>query len=63
MLALALLASPVPSAMAAGADSREPLYYCRVLCDEQKKCAFDPHCDQQVIERLKRECLRDGGRP
>jgi hypothetical protein len=49
--------------MAAGADSREPLYYCRVLCDEQKKCAFDPHCDQQVIERLKRECLRDGGRP
>ena len=41
----------------------EPPYSCRRLYDEQKKCAFDPHCDRRVIERLTKECLRDGGRP
>jgi hypothetical protein len=51
LLALLLLAAaPVP-------------YSCRLLYDEQKKCAFDQHCDRRVIERLTRECLRDGGRP
>jgi hypothetical protein len=30
--------------------------------DEQKKCAFGS-CDQRTLDRLKRECLRDGGRP
>jgi hypothetical protein len=32
-----------------------------LLDDEMRKCSFDPHCDQRVVERLKRECLRDGG--
>jgi len=36
---------------------------CQLLYDEQKKCAFDPHCDKRVVERLTKECLRDGGRP
>jgi hypothetical protein len=29
--------------------------------DEQRKCAFGS-CDKRVVERLTRECLRDGGR-
>jgi hypothetical protein len=29
---------------------------------EQRKCAFGS-CDARLIERLKRECLRDGGTP
>ena len=37
-------------------------YSCRLYDDEQKKCAFGS-CDQRVVERLKRECLRDGGTP
>jgi hypothetical protein len=39
-----------------------PPYSCRLLYDEQKKCAFGG-CDKRVVERLTRECLRDGGRP
>jgi hypothetical protein len=57
ILALALLALP------ARAADQAPPYSCRLLYDEQKKCAFDPHCDKRVIERLTKECLRDGGRP
>jgi hypothetical protein len=37
-------------------------YSCRLLDDEQRRCAFGS-CDAGTIERLKRECLRDGGRP
>jgi hypothetical protein len=37
-------------------------YSCRLLDDEQRKCAFGS-CDARTIERLKRECLRDGGTP
>lgn len=40
----------------------EPPYSCRLLYDEQRKCAFGS-CDKRVLERLNRECLRDGGRP
>jgi hypothetical protein len=40
---------------------REP-YSCRLLYDEQKKCAAGS-CDKRVVERLTRECLRDDGRP
>jgi hypothetical protein len=39
---------------------KEP-YSCRLLDDEERKCGFDPHCNQRVVERLKRECLRDRG--
>jgi len=58
VLAVILTWSPA----ARGAESPPP-YSCRLLYDEQKKCAFDPHCDKRVIERLTKECLRDGGRP
>lgn len=37
-------------------------YSCRLLYDEQRRCAFGS-CDKRVIERLTKECLRDGGRP
>jgi hypothetical protein len=37
-------------------------YSCRLLYDEQRKCAFGS-CDKHTIERLRKECLRDGGRP
>jgi hypothetical protein len=51
-------------AWAAGQDSapREAPYSCRELYFEQKKCAFGS-CDKRVIERLTKECRRDGGRP
>ena len=41
---------------------RERPYSCRLYDDEQKKCAFGS-CDTRTVERLKRECLRYGGRP
>ena len=45
----------------AAEPQREP-YSCRLYADEEKKCAFGS-CDRRAVERLKRECLRDGGRP
>jgi hypothetical protein len=45
-----------------GGAGSEPPYSCRLLYDEQKKCAFGS-CDTRVLERLRNECLRDGGRP
>jgi hypothetical protein len=45
---------------AAVADERP--YSCRLFDDAQRQCAFGS-CDRRVIERLERECLRDGGRP
>jgi hypothetical protein len=46
---------------ARGGEAQSP-YSCRLLYDEQKKCAFGS-CDKRAIERLRNECLRDGGRP
>lgn len=43
------------------AQSNVP-YSCRLLYDEQRKCAFGS-CDKRVIERLTKQCLQDGGRP
>ena len=43
-----------------GEPPREP-YSFRLLYDEQKKCAFGS-CDKRTLERLRNECLRDGGR-
>jgi hypothetical protein len=37
-------------------------YSCRLLDDAQRKCAFG-QCDAREIDRLRKECLRDGGRP
>jgi hypothetical protein len=59
------LAPPVPHASAAAALvlAGEPRpYSCRLLDDEQRKCAFGS-CDARTVERLRNECLRDGGRP
>ena len=39
-----------------------PPYSCRLLYDEQRKCAFGS-CDPRTLDRLKRECLHDDGRP
>jgi hypothetical protein len=46
---------------ARGAEPARP-YSCRLLDDEQKKCAFGS-CDARTVDRLRKECLRDGGRP
>ena len=42
-------------------DPQRP-YSCRLNDDEQKKCALGGW-DNRTVERLKDECLRDGGRP
>ena len=57
IFALAIAAMPV---LAPLANENQRPFSCRLLTDEQKKCAFGS-CDQRVVERLKRECLRDGG--
>jgi hypothetical protein len=57
MLALALLGA----APASAAEPDRP-YSCRLFDDEQRKCAFGS-CDARTVERLRKECLRDGGRP
>jgi hypothetical protein len=59
ILALVLVAAP---AWTAQDTTRSAPYSCRLLYDEQKKCAFGS-CDKRVIERLTKECLRDGGGP
>jgi hypothetical protein len=48
-------------AIAAPPEQGRP-YSCRLLDDEQRKCSFGS-CDKRTLERLKNECLRDGGRP
>jgi hypothetical protein len=55
--ALALLAAG--AALAAPPAPERP-YSCRLLDDAERKCPFGAS-DQR--ERLRRECLRDGGRP
>ena len=56
MLALALVAA-LPAI--AAEPERRP-YSCRLLDDEQRKCAFGS-CDARTLSRLRKECLRDGG--
>jgi hypothetical protein len=43
------------------APTKDP-YSCRQYYEAQHNCAFG-NCDARVQERLKRECLRDGGQP
>ena len=57
---LAVAAAISAPACAAGPEQRP--YSCRLLDDEQKKCAFGS-CDARTLDRLRKECLRDGGRP
>ena len=56
-LALITAVSPIRAA-----QQHLPPISCRRLHDEQEKCAFGG-CDRRVVERLRRECLHDGGRP
>jgi len=56
LVALVLAIGP---AQAEQRQSREP-YSCRLLDDEQRKCGYG-NCDHRAVERLRRECLRDGG--
>jgi hypothetical protein len=43
------------------AAPREP-YSCRLFADAQRQCAFG-NCDDRRQQRLRRECVCDGGRP
>jgi hypothetical protein len=47
---------------ASAAEPPQRPYSCRLYDDEQRKCAFGS-CDARAIDRLRNECLRDGGRP
>jgi len=64
-LALAIAAALVALALAATAQPAPPPvrpYSCRLLDEAERKCAFGM-CDKRELERLRKECLRDGGRP
>jgi hypothetical protein len=61
LLVLMIAAAISAPAHGASADQARP-YSCRLLDDEQKKCAFGA-CDARAIDRLRKECLCDGGRP
>jgi hypothetical protein len=39
-----------------------PPYSCQLLYQAQRQCAFGS-CDKRRLDRLRNECLRDGGRP
>ena len=60
VLSLVVLALP---AWAADPTPEQPTPpSCQLLLDEQRKCAMGVACDKRVIARLRRACLRDGGR-
>jgi hypothetical protein len=59
-LILWTLAATVAASPALAAQQRP--YSCRLYDDEQRKCAFGS-CDARTVDRLRNECLRDGGRP
>jgi hypothetical protein len=56
-----LVATVLAAPAAHSAEERRP-YSCRLLDDAERKCAFG-QCDKREIERLRKECLRDGGKP
>jgi len=61
-LALILMAAVASSAPAYAASPEQRPYSCRLLDDSERKCAFGA-CDQREIDRLRKGCQRDGGRP
>jgi hypothetical protein len=61
LLTAAVLVAVLAASASATAADQVP-YSCRLYYDEQKKCAFGS-CDRRALDRLKNECLRDGGRP
>jgi hypothetical protein len=60
--AIMIIAAVAASAARAAPPEQSRPYSCRLLDDEQRKCAFGP-CDARTLDRLRKECLRDGGRP
>jgi hypothetical protein len=54
-------AVPQHTSMVLAGELQRP-YSCRLLDDAERQCAFG-QCDARLLERLRRECLRDGGRP
>jgi hypothetical protein len=61
LLLAALIAQLCTFSAAAGPPEQRP-HSCRLLDDAERQCAFG-QCDAQLLERLRRECLRDRGRP
>ena len=61
LVAAMVIVLALVAVLTARGDEPQRAYSCRLYDDEQKKCAFDPKCDQRVVERLKRECLRTAG--
>ena len=57
-----VLTGAFPAIAAPTAPQEERPHSCRRLDEAKRKCAFGA-CDMREIERLKKECLRDGGRP
>ena len=57
-----LLVAAAANTPACAAPLETRPYSCRLLDDEQRKCAFGA-CDARTLDRLRKECLRDGGRP
>jgi len=58
MLALALIGATPATA----AEPEHQPYFCHLLDDEQRKCSFGSS-DPRTLNRLRKECRRDGGRP
>jgi hypothetical protein len=61
VLLVAALPLTPPALTLAGAAAERP-YSCRLFDEAQRKCAFGS-CDARELDRLRRECLRDNGRP
>ena len=59
-LSLVVLALPARAAEPAPEQPTPPS--CQLLLEEQRRCAMGAACDKQAIARLRRKCLRDGGR-
>jgi hypothetical protein len=63
LFALAIIATLALTNVAEPQQRRDEPYSCRLYRDEQRKCAFNAQCDRRPLERLRNECLRDGGNP
>ena len=61
LLILALNAVLLSAAHSEPSSGLRP-YSCRLYDDAQKRCGFG-QCDAREIDRLRKECLRDNGRP
>lgn len=62
-LAAAALAAAVTAAAAGDPNPPREPYSCRQYHEAERNCGAFGNCDAKILERLKRDCLRDGGRP